>query len=263
MWAANKQQGFTIVELLIVIVVVGILAAITLVAYNGAQDRARSSRIVSSLGQVSKKVKLWKIENSDQYPATLAEIGIANTSDATYQYTSNNGMSPATFCVTLTIAGTSSYVSSSNDTAQNGVCASQNLLLWNESQASMPVPGATYDTATYRSPAASMRLGPSQVGLGLRGNPYTGTVGQVYTVSLWIMSDATWNGTGGNSKIRFGNSQDGSLLAACGYNGVKATWVQASCSFTLTSTATSLTISVGNDGTIGNIWLDDIIVSRS
>jgi prepilin-type N-terminal cleavage/methylation domain-containing protein len=35
------RSGFTIVELLIVIVVVGILAAITIVAYNGIQDRAR------------------------------------------------------------------------------------------------------------------------------------------------------------------------------------------------------------------------------
>ncbi|MFZ2836491.1 MAG: prepilin-type N-terminal cleavage/methylation domain-containing protein [Candidatus Saccharimonadales bacterium] len=36
MWAKYKQQsGFTIVELLIVIVIIGILAAITIVAYNG------------------------------------------------------------------------------------------------------------------------------------------------------------------------------------------------------------------------------------
>jgi prepilin-type N-terminal cleavage/methylation domain-containing protein len=46
MWVQNKQQsGFTIVELLIVIVVIAILAAITVVAYNGIQDRARNSSI--------------------------------------------------------------------------------------------------------------------------------------------------------------------------------------------------------------------------
>ena len=40
----QTQKGFTIVELLIVIVVIGILAAIVIVAYNGIQDRAQSSK---------------------------------------------------------------------------------------------------------------------------------------------------------------------------------------------------------------------------
>lgn len=40
---AQKQTGFTIVELLIVIVVIAILAAVTIVAYNGIQNQARQS----------------------------------------------------------------------------------------------------------------------------------------------------------------------------------------------------------------------------
>ena len=39
------HRGFTIVELLIVIVVIGILAAITIVAYNGIQQRARTATV--------------------------------------------------------------------------------------------------------------------------------------------------------------------------------------------------------------------------
>jgi prepilin-type N-terminal cleavage/methylation domain-containing protein len=44
-----RQRGFTIVELLIVIVVIGILAAITIVAYNGIQSRAQVSALTQEL----------------------------------------------------------------------------------------------------------------------------------------------------------------------------------------------------------------------
>lgn len=59
----QKQTGFTIVELLIVIVVIGILAAITVVAFNGVQERARKSKIDTDLSQIQKAINAARINN--------------------------------------------------------------------------------------------------------------------------------------------------------------------------------------------------------
>ncbi len=65
----KRQSGFTIVELLIVIVVIGILAAITIVAFNGIQNRANDSAVVSDLANIAKKYELYKLdEPSSLYP---------------------------------------------------------------------------------------------------------------------------------------------------------------------------------------------------
>jgi general secretion pathway protein G len=74
MWAKRqqynqvaRQQGFTLVELLIVIVVIAILAAITIVAYNGVQQRARDSRRQSDVSTIRKALELYKTDKGN-YP---------------------------------------------------------------------------------------------------------------------------------------------------------------------------------------------------
>lgn len=66
MWA--KKSGFTIVELLIVIVVIAILAAITIAAYSGMQNRAKDSSADAGISQIKKAMELYKVDN-DAYPA--------------------------------------------------------------------------------------------------------------------------------------------------------------------------------------------------
>src|SRR5690606_18326368 len=63
----RKMAGFTIVELLIVIVVIGILAAITVVSYNGIQNRAYVAKAASVADSYIKIMEMYHLDN-DSYP---------------------------------------------------------------------------------------------------------------------------------------------------------------------------------------------------
>ena len=69
--------GFTIVELLIVIVVIAILAAITIIAYNGIQNRSYNVSVEADLSNVAKKLEIYKIQN-DAYPINITELDAAD-----------------------------------------------------------------------------------------------------------------------------------------------------------------------------------------
>ena len=67
-----KPNGFTIVELLIVIVVIAILASITIVSYNGIQNRAKSLAALTLAQNVRKSVEINLIDKGT-YP-TISEM---------------------------------------------------------------------------------------------------------------------------------------------------------------------------------------------
>ena len=67
---STTLKGFTIVELLVVIVVIGILAAITIVSYTGISQKATVASLTSDLTNASKQLKLFQVDNSN-YPTTI------------------------------------------------------------------------------------------------------------------------------------------------------------------------------------------------
>lgn len=119
MWAKHTKQsnlnpftrqGFTIVELLIVIVVIAILAAVTIVAYNGVTGSAKQSAALSNAEQTGKKITVYALSNGVTLPTTLTTAGITNSGSTTYQYSINTAVTPNTFCLTTTSSGISSQV---------------------------------------------------------------------------------------------------------------------------------------------------------
>lgn len=80
------KKGFTISELLIVISVIGILAAIVLVSYNGIQQRGQDSAVQSDLDGIAAQLEAHRVRSTPkEFPrssATLATLSIKATKTA-------------------------------------------------------------------------------------------------------------------------------------------------------------------------------------
>src|ERR1044072_114498 len=81
----RKQKGFTIVELLIVIVVIGILATLVIVTFTGIQQKARNTKRQTDINAVNSHVEAFYAQNG--YYPTLAHIN-----DATWRGTNMKGL---------------------------------------------------------------------------------------------------------------------------------------------------------------------------
>lgn len=77
-----KSRGFTIVELLIVIVIIAILAAITMVAYNGITNRAHGSAAKQTAQNVGNKADAFNAENGT-YPSSLSDLNDTTKNNTT------------------------------------------------------------------------------------------------------------------------------------------------------------------------------------
>lgn len=115
----RRMTGFTIVELLVVIVVIGILTAITIVAYSGIQNRASFASAQSGVTNIIKKLELFKVD-SDKYPVSITDcptpaatnLCISAGPGTTYRYVANNSSNPQGY--EIGSLGTSQFYYSSN-----------------------------------------------------------------------------------------------------------------------------------------------------
>jgi prepilin-type N-terminal cleavage/methylation domain-containing protein len=84
----NNKSGFTLIELMIVVIIVGILAAVAVPMMSANKEKAMNSEAIASIGAVSTASRLYIAETSDTAPtlAKLITAGLFNESDLNGTY---------------------------------------------------------------------------------------------------------------------------------------------------------------------------------
>jgi general secretion pathway protein G len=83
----RSTPGFTLVEILIVVIILGILAAIVIPQFTNASNDARNNSTSSTLQTIRSQIELFKIQHTDTPPASTALwtvlMGKTNATDTT------------------------------------------------------------------------------------------------------------------------------------------------------------------------------------
>lgn len=69
----RNQRGFTLVELMIVVIIVGILAAVAIPMYQGATERAKASEAVAALGTIRGAMRVYYAEHGTYVNASFTD----------------------------------------------------------------------------------------------------------------------------------------------------------------------------------------------
>lgn len=104
------QKGFTLIELMIVIAIVGILAAVALPAYQDYTARAQMSEALT-LAEGQKTAVVEYYSNNDVFPKNNASAGVASASEIVGKYVAKVDVSGNTITSTMKTSGVNKDIS--------------------------------------------------------------------------------------------------------------------------------------------------------
>jgi len=200
-------RGFTIVELLVVIVVIGILVTIVAVSYSGLTRDARLVALKTDLSSSASQLELYAWKNNS-YPSNLEEAELPASEGTIYQYRYNT--SDYSYCLTAVNAVNESwFLDSVNSAPRKGACTGHGVdgagsitnlapnpsfegstVYWGEF--GVGAGNVTRSTNRARTGVYSLRVIPSNsvpwTGVGITA---PGVNGKTYTISAYIWSALT------------------------------------------------------------------------
>ena len=148
-YSKASSPGFTIVELLVVIVVIGILAAITIVSYTGITNRANVAVLQSDLSNASQMLKVYQSTYGSYPTALINNCPSAPTADTT---------------LCLKVSGSNTFAYTSNGTTFGLTETNTNGTVYNVTDSTVVAAGALADPwANWYSGVAATALAGKHV----------------------------------------------------------------------------------------------------
>jgi len=269
---SRYSPGFTVVELLIVIVVIGLLAAIVIVAYNGIQSNARDKGVLSDLTAVEKKINLYAAQNNDTFGSSVSWYsGSGANSNIQYSASSDNVIDvvagSSSYCIRVYNTGSANY-KTINTAATKGSTPTACTSLTPSLQATGIIYSQAFDTNLdgwsgtglitynttyfYSSPAAVCVTRPSGGGGFYVEKVVTGlTIGAPYTLSGQVMR------TGVNALAP--KFQIEELGGSTNVPTATNTWLPVSQSFTATATTHTIRLTANFQGSV-QLCADNVLL---
>jgi len=111
----RKERGFTLIELMVVIVIIAILAAVALPNFMGATERARESAVRSAVKTIQTALEMYATDNNGYYPTLIYSLTQGNylpggkfpnnpATNAPYNFASGNESSESAYKIVYSVS---------------------------------------------------------------------------------------------------------------------------------------------------------------